>query len=523
MVNHHFMKRRVYLISCMLLLLAGSIRGQTIELVKDINSSGGSYPKNFTVLNNKLFFVAADNASANHLYVSDGTAGSADLLGPSAGLFNSLTNLVAFNNKIYFSFSDGVTGAELWVSDGTTGGTTLLKDIYPGAANASPRYFTVANNKLFFMAENAAGERGLFVSDGTAAGTVLLKNFIDMFNGANSLAILNNNIYFRGDDGTGYGYGLWKSDGTPGGTVLVKAGIVAGTTSGTAVLNSKLYFAADDNTYGNELWVTDGTGAGTHLVKNLSADGGGVFGNGSPQNLVVYNSKIYFAGRDDTHGMELFVTDGTDAGTQLVKDIFPGTTGSLPYQLTVYNGLLYIDCWGTDELWKSDGTDAGTLLVKATPSSSRFVANWNNKMYLFSGSFYTLYESDGTTAGTKAATAANTSYAITAYSTDYLFTTFNDALYFSGSCYLVTTGFEPVKLVADAASVTTYTFTGSGNWSNPANWSGGLVPPATLPSGKNIVITGTCILDVTQHVAAGASITVATGAILVITGSLNIT
>ena len=73
---------------------------------------------------------------------------------------------------------------------------------------------------------------------------------------------------------------------------------------------------------------------------------------------------------------------------------------------------------------------------------------------------------------------------------------------------------------------TTYTFTGNGNWDDPANWSNNAIPPATLPSTNTIVINpvagGQCILNSIQHIASGASLTVNTGKKLVINGSLKI-
>jgi hypothetical protein len=72
----------------------------------------------------------------------------------------------------------------------------------------------------------------------------------------------------------------------------------------------------------------------------------------------------------------------------------------------------------------------------------------------------------------------------------------------------------------------TYTFSGDGNWSNSLNWTGGKVPPLTLPPGDSIIIdpliNGNCVLDVTQHIAAGATITVTTGKNMLIPGTLNI-
>ena len=57
-----------------------------------------------------------------------------------------------------------------------------------------------------------------------------------------------------------------------------------------------------------------------------------------------------------------------------------------------------------------------------------------------------------------------------------------------------------------------YTFTGSGNWSEPGNWSNNQVPPSPLPSCSTIFIdppTGEeCILDVTQVISQGATIKV---------------
>jgi hypothetical protein len=71
----------------------------------------------------------------------------------------------------------------------------------------------------------------------------------------------------------------------------------------------------------------------------------------------------------------------------------------------------------------------------------------------------------------------------------------------------------------------TYTFTGNGNWNEPANWSGNLLPPAALPLGSDIIINpangGTCILNVQQTILPGATLMVKEGKQFIIQGNLN--
>src|SRR5437660_9235571 len=54
----------------------------------------------------------------------------------------------------------------------------------------------------------------------------------------------------------------------------------------------------------------------------------------NPSGIVAAGSTAYFVADDGTHGPELWRTDGTAAGTALVKDINPGTGGSGPGYLT---------------------------------------------------------------------------------------------------------------------------------------------------------------------------------------------
>lgn len=74
------------------------------------------------------------------------------------------------------------------------------------------------------------------------------------------------------------------------------------------------------------------------------------------------------------------------------------------------------------------------------------------------------------------------------------------------------------------AAVTSYTFTGNGNWSNAANWAGGMVPPLPILSGVTVTINppadGEAVIDVPVSFRNGAILIVAPGKKLRINGNL---
>ncbi len=107
---------------------------------------------------------------------------------------------------------------------------------------------------------------------------------------------------------------------------------------------------------------SDGTTAGTVLVKDINPGAGHAF----PSNFTEVNGTLYFTADNGTGGVELWKSNGTEAGTVLVKEINPMGSAD-PGYLTNVNGTLFFaanDGTTGYELWKSDGTAAGTVLVK---------------------------------------------------------------------------------------------------------------------------------------------------------------
>jgi ELWxxDGT repeat protein len=170
----------------------------------------------------------------------------------------------------------------------------------------------------------------------------------------------------------------------------------------------KHYFVAETK-FGVELWSSDGTTAGTTLVKDIHPGSAGM----TVLNLVAGEELLYFFANDGAHGAELWRTDGTEAGTLLVKDIAPGALSGAqfsPRGAFVNDDFFFTANDGVNgpALWKSDGTVGGTTLVKdirvgLANSEISYLVNVNGVLYFGANDGVhgkELWRSDGTLDGT---------------------------------------------------------------------------------------------------------------------------
>jgi ELWxxDGT repeat protein len=120
------------------------------------------------------------------------------------------------------------------------------------------------------------------------------------------------------------------------------------------------------------------------------------------QSSVTIGDRIFFAADVADSRTEVWVSDGTVAGTYRVKDINPTGSTDADYFVNL-NGVAYFraDNGSGPALWASDGTEEGTRLV-APFDEMRDMYAWNNALY-FAGrdmNGLELWTSNGTLEGT---------------------------------------------------------------------------------------------------------------------------
>jgi ELWxxDGT repeat protein len=172
-------------------------------------------------------------------------------------------------------------------------------------------------------------------------------------------------------------------------------------------------FVARRTDVGRELWRSDGTSLGTQMLLDANPGTGGV--NVSPW-MFTFQGKLYYSFDDGTHGQELWATDGTPQGTGLIKDIYGGRLKSSISGQMLWNDKLYFSALtpgAGKQLWESDGTSAGTR--RLLPSGVSLSSHWSQrspllvpvgeKLAFFGGRTASegdeLWATDGTTSGTR--------------------------------------------------------------------------------------------------------------------------
>jgi len=257
--------------------------------------------------------------------------------------------------------------------------------------------------------------------------------------------VVGNVAYFEADDGF-HGRELMRCNGTAAGTSLVKdinPGEASTLIRNMIAINGKVYFSASTDGYYYHPWVTDGTEAGTQIIDAIS-------GSYSPQQFIQFGGNTYFIGDGYNYRTAIWKTDGTTQGTSLVTDVAWASSVYDIEQATAVNGLLFFVVYDFSYgrvLWRSDGTAVGTFSINPATGFSDYgfgplqLTAYSSKLFfsLDDGTGgHKLWVSDGSVAGT---TPAPGNHDII-LPLDYLssansqpFPVLNNILYLSGNDY----------------------------------------------------------------------------------------
>ena len=241
-----------------------------------------------------------------------------------------------------------------------------------------------------FLQVSGFFSKSLYRSDGTESGTFSVDS-VNLRTGANitDLTSVGDSVFYSAIVSVSslFPSRLFKIDNNTNNPVLIQQNPESGGgfAGSLKAVGNTLFFADNINSFeegsiDRELWKSDGTDAGTVLVKDING-----IDSSNPNLLADLNGTLFFTADDGTNGRELWKSNGTNSGTVLIKDINPGSASSIsptPFTSPTSNsGNKFLDVNGTfyfvaddgingNELWKSDGTQAGTVLVEdITPGS----------------------------------------------------------------------------------------------------------------------------------------------------------
>lgn len=260
---------------------------------------------------------------------------------------------------------------------------------------------TGTNTHVYFT--NQQGE--LWKIDGVTDALSLLKTFHKI----EEIKSIGNAIVFRVKTSTN-GEEWWRSNGTVSGTYRIKFMRSSFSTpplvSPSAEIKNAQFFISNNGTHGNEIWRSGGVGSNTYMLADLNPNDAAAVQNGHEydiSSMAAFRDSLYISaigsngkwalfksngaagnitkviemnavramapagnqlflfvyGDDNRSGLTLWVTNGTAAGTRMVKDV------RYAFRIFTYavGNDLYFSPETGNEMWKSDGTECGTFTL----------------------------------------------------------------------------------------------------------------------------------------------------------------
>ncbi|MBD3881757.1 hypothetical protein IFO70_08330 [Phormidium tenue FACHB-886] len=379
--------------------------GTTARQVADFQTNGtaSSDPKQLMALGDRLYFTAKTANQITNLYRTansagtavelvaraseivtnpDGTASAAPVvanLSTTEMIADNATGTLYFTGRLQIGAGAGATSSGNELLSVTNNNVFGLTDFQPGSDSSSLRNLTLIGNKLFATAfVGGSFDPRLIRVDGFGTSP----NYTIVQQGADTLTVdgklqytltANGTLYFTAANAS-QGKEIFKLDnaltvvgtGTGAGKTVdatLLKDVQLGTSVGSEPFNllsigNEIYFFADDGEAGRELWKSDGTDAGTVLVRNNGGSPRGSIADNA--SMVLFQNTLYFAADNEVDGRQVWTYDPAAPANSQLKQIIinripgQGAEGSSPIQFTVAGSNLFFnatDGLSGEELW----------------------------------------------------------------------------------------------------------------------------------------------------------------------------
>src|SRR5690606_33684408 len=236
-------------------------------------------------------------------------------------------------------------------------------DVSFGSGNYSWEENETVGDRLYLSFPSFTSNDLYAYNSGTSGYRVKILNPAKLGDKISDLTAFKDRLYFAGSDGNSNGVQLWRTEGSSGNTQEVLNLGSNANVGNIMALDTVLLFRATTGSAGSELWISDGEGSGTNLLKDINPGSA----SSGISNMIQFGNKAYFTATESTVGNEIWTTDGTANGTMLFKEIIPGQFGSFASNFIATSKHFYFlvnDSIHGKELWVSDGTANGTKLLK---------------------------------------------------------------------------------------------------------------------------------------------------------------
>ncbi|TWT89274.1 PKD domain-containing protein [Neorhodopirellula pilleata] len=494
------------------------------------DGSGNTLPVENLINNgNHLYWIAEDSNGINQVFQSDGSfAGSQAITSfydnpyyyPFASSYSGAENLVTAGGLLYFterreSFNSSGT---LWAFDDTTDNLDFVKNGDFGSGTFGFSVFLDYDGSNFYEFDDelyVGSASQLWTTEGTASGFIVTQ--VQSFNGYSNyspgrFAEHEGDLYFvvNADE-------LWKVDGLSGGVVQIEDfnsdPYSFGSYSNPRELTSvgdALFFTLNQggtNT-SRELWAYDSVSDTAALVRDINPNPSST---SFPTSLTNFNDRLLFTANDGVNGQELWTSDGTEAGTLQVANLFaPGQLGAFSIDpmfapLVEQDDQLFFaadDGIVGRELWRFTAPIIETTPPASVPEGSSIDFSGTARFTV------TLVAATGTvdlTGETFTYTALATGDGPFTY-TDTLTATDADGVTTTFEIVIDVTNVDPVfdagadidLLPVDVGLLqrtVTFTDPGADTWTGTVDYGDGNSGPATFGPGQSVLLNHTYIVD----------------------------